>query len=359
MKHIEIISWNNYKNKQEWLDARAELAGNFGTETRIGASEIGTITGANPWKSLRRLTLEKAGLYSKEFINDSTTMGSIMEPIVAKWWEGYDADDYEQTQRNVTNGERLRKIKQAEFFLVNHKHPHLFISLDYVAEEPYYSPLSGRLVEGITPHEAKFINPDSYRTWGESGISLPYYQQVMIQCHVAESEFGIFLPLQHMGTKYSRIFNPLEIEYNKEYAEELSQQALDFCMNVTQIKILKAKMELSTDDLEIEQLKYEIEDLVPFDRHEDTVDVANEMHVPHSQELKKDIEDDSAEVELIESYLQWKDNETEVKGHLNRYKAELITASDGYEGFNHKSYSVTIRGDNSAKGKYFKVARKK
>lgn len=358
---VNIINWSDYKTKADWLKARNELSGATSSEVRVGASEVSTITGSNPYKSLRRLTLEKAGIYSKPFINDATVMGHLQEPNILRYWEGYNHEDYEQTLYNVQDGVRLRKLKQAEFFLTNDKYPNFFVSLDAIAEEPYHSPITGRLVDSYVPHECKYIRSRVYKSW-EDGIPQSYLEQITVQMGVSESDFGIFLPLLSEGDKYTRAFNPLEIDFDRDLFEYINEKTGEFCLNVAKIKLLKAKADLSTDEMEKHELECMIEEAIPLDSSNDTLDIINETTIDSDlmYVVDPDLPDDSELDSLMERYLTNGESIKMLDYDQNLIRSTLTLKADGYNGIESERFKATIRsGNGGKKGKYFKVTKKK
>src|SRR5690606_27385538 len=129
---MKIINWDNYKTKQEWLDARRKIQGVGEAHTRVSASDISVITGSNVWKSKRRLFLSMAGLYNKDFISRTAVQGQVMENQVKGYIESFTPDNEDETLLNIQNGVKLRSLKQADFFILNDKYPHLSASLDFI-----------------------------------------------------------------------------------------------------------------------------------------------------------------------------------------------------------------------------------
>ena len=357
---VNIINWSDYKTKSDWLKARNELSGVTSSEVRVGASEVSTITGSNPYKSLRRLTLEKAGIYSKSFINDATVMGHLQEPNILRYWEGYDHEDYEQTLYNVQDGVRLRKLKQAEFFLTNDKYPNFFVSLDAIAEEPYHSPITGRLIDSYTPHEMKYIRSRVYKSW-EEGIPQSYLEQLTVQMGVSESEFGIFLPLLSEGDKYTRAFNPLEIEFDRDLFEYINEKTGEFCLNVAKIKLLKAKSDLSTDEVEKHELECMIGEAIPLDSSQDSLDIINETSIDGDlmYVVDPDSPDDSELGDLMERYLTNGESIKSLTNDQNLIRSTLTLKADGYNGIESERFKATIRSGSGVKGRYFRINKKK
>lgn len=352
MGNIEIVNWGDITSKSEWLKLRKKMSGLGESYVRVGASDIGTITGSNKWTSKRRLMLSLSDIYHKDWINPLVVLGGLMEGNVQSFWEGYVHGDLDQSLYNTRDGVRLRQLQQAEFFVLNDSVPHIFVSLDAVALEEYKSPISGRTVKGLIPHEFKYVGVDSYKSWGGQ-ISPSYLEQVQIQMHMTKTDFCIFAPLLQNGDFY-----PIEVEYDKDLAEYLVNEAGKFCVDAMRVKLLKAQIELSTDEYEIHDLKNMITDIVPIDHTDDNLNVINETHIGNIDELKLKVEENSEEELLMEQYLLFKEDEKEVKRNLNEVKSRLILASDGFEGIDSPRFRAVIRGNNSYKSSYFKVTQK-
>lgn len=353
---VNIINWDNYKTKQEWLDARRRIQGVGEAHTRVSASDISAITGSNPWKSKRRLFLSMAGLYNKDFISRTAVQGQVMENQVKGYIESFTPDSEDETLLNIQNGIKLRSLKQAEFFILNDKYPHLSASLDFIPDGDVYSPFTGELYHPLTPFECKYVNPMVYKTW-DDGISQAYLEQVQIQSLLSETPLSVFNVL-----RWDYSFSMLEIPFDKDLAEYLVEVSGEFCRDVTRVKLLKAKVDLSTDDMEKHELECMIEESVPLDSSEDSLNVINETTIDSDlmYVVDPDLPDDSELDDLMERYLTNGESIKMLDYDQNLIRSTLTLKADGYNGIESERFKATIRSGNGAgKGRYFRINKKK
>ena len=66
-----------FKSREEWLEARKE---------GIGASEVATIVGLNPWETPYQLWRRKTGLDPSKAMTTAMQTGHILEDGVAQYW---------------------------------------------------------------------------------------------------------------------------------------------------------------------------------------------------------------------------------------------------------------------------------
>ena len=350
---IKIIPWKENLTRSQWLKELLKIQGVGEPYTRVSASDISVITGSNAWKSKRRLFLSMAGLYHKDIITPRMAQGTVMEPVIGQYYESWNPSDKEESLYNVTHGIKLRKIKKAEFFLLNTKYEHLSASLDFIHVGEQYSPISGAKFGKLSPIEAKYLEDFSWRSMASEGISQAYLEQMQIQLGLAEESFGIFAPLVKDGS-----FNPREVYFDKELFEYLVEVAGNFARDVTKVKLLMAQKELSTDISEQTELEYMIEESIPLDGHEDTLEVINETHEGSIDELYLQIESGNELDTLMSRYIEIQEEEKILSNEKNKVRSQLTLASNGYSGIESPNFRAIIRGDNSDKKRYFRILKK-
>lgn len=67
----------DFATRAEWLEAR---------KLGIGASDVATVVGLNPYKTPLKLWREKLGLDAPEEENEAMRRGQYLEDAVARWW---------------------------------------------------------------------------------------------------------------------------------------------------------------------------------------------------------------------------------------------------------------------------------
>lgn len=253
---IHKIEWKG-STHEEWLAQRkaTEGIGNLDI-TRIGASDISVITGANKWKCKRRLFYHLIGMYSQEFRTSKTVSGHLLEPIVATTWESWVSNE-DEFLFNLEREVKLRKTKKANFFLINDKYENMFVSIDRLHDGDTFSPFTGELYDELTPIELKTTEDGYFRMWTD-GITLGYKHQVMAQMMVSNTNVAVFCVLVN-GNK----FHVREVEYDSSIADEIDYKTREFA---TVVKAGKQILDLvRSAQTEQERGEYEamLEEITP------------------------------------------------------------------------------------------------
>lgn len=219
--NIRLVSTNDMSNDQ-WLAYRMN---------GIGASEVGTIMGLNPYKASIQLFYEKIGEippYSVE--NLAMFLGKENEDLIGKMWEYWDPsiDDLEDAQaamiQNYRAGKKIRRYKHINAYAHNEKYPWLFVSLDGEINK-YDSRGNGAL-------EKKMISGYEADKW-TAGIPPGYVIQNSTQLVVCEYLFGEIAIL-----KDNRSFWVLPFERNKVIEDEIIERTHEFWKKVETGRIL-------------------------------------------------------------------------------------------------------------------------
>lgn len=253
---IKKVDWTG-NTHEEWLVQRRETEGLDSLDiTRFGASDIGTITGSNKWKCPNRLFLHMIGAYSSEWRTAKSVGGHLLEDVVASNWESWvsDEDDF---LLNLERGNKERKTKKADYFLLNDKYPQLFASIDRLHDGTTYSPFTGELYDELTPIELKTTERDYFKLW-ENGITQSYKEQVMAQMMVSETKVAVFCVLVN-----GVYFHVQEIEYDSSLADKIDYETrkfADICKAGKQILDLR---KLAKTDSEYEDYTAMLDNIAP------------------------------------------------------------------------------------------------
>jgi putative phage-type endonuclease len=150
----------------------------------IGASEVATIMGLNPYKSSIELFYEKIGqkeIYRGE--NAAMFWGTELEAIIAEKWQYWDpASPGQETMiANFRANNIVRRCERVNRYITNPAFTHLFVSLD----RRIYK--HGEKGEGAL--EVKTISGFSANQW-ESGIPPMYIVQLQQQLLVCDFDYG-------------------------------------------------------------------------------------------------------------------------------------------------------------------------
>lgn len=161
----------------------------------LGASEIASVMGLNPYKSIIELYFEKIGA-KQVYDNDNSAMfwGRELEEQIAEKWQYWDGSP-EGLIANFTNKNILRKCRRINFYVQNKQFPWLFVSLDRVINKQK----NGQEVTDEGSLECKTISGWAADMW-ESGIPPMYIVQLqaqLIACGFTYGEIAILKDGRH------------------------------------------------------------------------------------------------------------------------------------------------------------------
>jgi len=206
MGELKLINIDKDTNLDEWLAFRTK---------GLGASDIGTLMGLNPYKSKIELFYQKLGLIPiKQDENIPMFYGNRLEEFVANMWEYYDGEDAESVIRNYNEGTKIRHCRSVSGYIINSDYPHLFLSPDriIVSSETDKLIYGGKLIrknfKGVL--EVKTINGFASKQW-EAGIPPSYVTQLQTYLFGLEIEYGEIVFLED-GRKLWSI--PMELNIN-------------------------------------------------------------------------------------------------------------------------------------------------
>lgn len=192
-------------DKDKWLRFRKD---------GIGASEVGTVLGLNPYKSACELWHEKLDpepKYSIESINQF--MGHYDEEKVADLWQYWDGSP-ESVVSNYRAGRIVRKCRRVNGYIQNPKYPWLFVSLDRIINKLATGKEGALEIKTINSHEAD--------KW-EAGIPMSHVVQLADQMLVCEFDFGELAVL-----KDGRDFQVYPFEVRETIATVIVERTKDF-----------------------------------------------------------------------------------------------------------------------------------
>jgi putative phage-type endonuclease len=208
------------ENYDEWLKFRT---------SGIGASEVGTILGLNPYKSATELFYQKIGkIPQKVDENLAMFMGNRLEPVVGQLWEYYDEDEA-QFIKNFNEGTKTRHFTTIDGYLLNDKYPHLFFSPDgliynHSKQLPYLidneENVKLQTVKGIL--EIKTISGFASKQW-ETGVPPSYVVQIMTYMLGLELEYGEIAFFED-----GRKLNVIELSRNEQICHQIITKTTEF-----------------------------------------------------------------------------------------------------------------------------------
>lgn len=197
-------------SQEDWLRFRTR---------GIGASDVGTVMGFNPYKSSIELYYEKIGEdigYNVE--NIYMFMGKEQEPLLADMWQYWDphvSDDHVGTMiKNYRSKNVVRRCQKVNAYVQNPTYPWLFVSLD--------RKINKTTARGEGALELKTIAGHESDKW-EGGIPPSHVVQVQTQLLVCEFDHGELATL-----KNGREFNVLPFTYNKNICGAIIDRTKEF-----------------------------------------------------------------------------------------------------------------------------------
>lgn len=187
----------------------------------IGASEVGTILGLNPYKCSAQLFYEKVGEMSTNNVeNIAMFLGKEQEDFIADLWQYWDPSDPGEGKMiaNYREGAKVRRCQRVNAYVNNPDYPWLFVSLDRKINR-FDGEMEGAL-------ELKTIAGYEADKW-EGGIPPAYVVQVQTQLLVCEFKFGELAVL-----KDGRDFQVYPFEYNPGICETIIERTREFWTRV-------------------------------------------------------------------------------------------------------------------------------
>lgn len=147
----------------------------------VGASEISSIVGLNPYKSIIELYYEKIGL-KEPFKETNAAMfwGKTLEATIAEMWQYWDGSA-ESVFENEQAGKIVRRCRRLNAYTQNKNWPWLFVSVDRIINKGEHGE------EGVL--ECKTMSGHAADMW-EDGIPPMYVAQLQTCLAVTELKFG-------------------------------------------------------------------------------------------------------------------------------------------------------------------------
>lgn len=351
IKHL----WDKKWNMDDWTNARSLLEGKGQDYVRIGASDVGVVTKANPWKCGQRLFYNLTGYYSHFQLSETLLSGHLMEEVIMKRWDSYLPNNEEASLWNAHNGVKVRKSKKANFFLTNPKYPQLFVSLDYIPQGKVYSPWTGELYKPLTPIELKTTNWGYYSKWPD-GIARQYVYQINTQMMVSETDVAVFLVLID-GVR----FKAMEVYRDPVICEEIDYETRKFADIVKAGKLALSCANSATSESEREEYMALFESLTPEPigmtpvgsaNNGDNTELMLELY-PESNDLMKMAEGDDDM--LLARYVKCNATLKSINKHKDLIKCKLLESCGDFEGIKGSEHRMINRRGSKFTKSYFDI----
>lgn len=361
------IAWPKKTTQEAWLELRAKMSGEGDEDlVRLGASEVSVATGSNTFQCPQRLFHKLTGFHKKDFINEILVGGHLLEPVIAKRWEGFVVDDMETSLKNSLNGIVLNSIKKAEFFLLNSAYPYLSVSLDYVPKGTQHSPWTGEKYPPLTPHEFKSSNEQYVRLWPtvvqgdrKFKIARPYLEQINIQMLVSNTKLAVFHLLVD-GRHYSVV----EVERDDELLAEILPKIESFVENAKKgkrlVRMMRELLEAGeTEESEMFQTYKAMYDEITPDAVgiDDNLDLVYEIHGETTKESDQFKTATDRDNDLMYGYLAQNAIIKAADSEKIRLRTMLVESCGQWQGVRGEGIRMVNRRANPDTGKkaYFDI----
>lgn len=181
----------------------------------IGASEVASVVGLSPYKSVIELFYEKIGLKNELFEGNAATFwGQTLEATIAEKWQYWEGTE-ESLLNNCAIDRIVRRCRRMNAYVQNRAFPWLFASLDRVINKTVLKDEEGAL-------ECKTISGFSAAQW-ENEIPPMHVVQIQQQCLVTELNFGELAIL-----KDGRYFDVLPFDRHDAICEKILRESRHF-----------------------------------------------------------------------------------------------------------------------------------
>lgn len=195
----------------------------------IGASDVSTVMGLNPYKSSIQYFYEQinqAVTYNVE--NMAMFLGTEGEEFVAKLWQYWEGTE-ESIIKNYREGRIIRRCRRVNAYVTNPDYPWLFVSLDRKIDKTEAIPEEGAL-------EIKTMSGYSADKW-EHGIPPGHVVQVQTQTTVCEFLHGELATLVD-----GRKFDCLPFTHDSGISESILRVTKEFWDRVTEARKVSTQL---------------------------------------------------------------------------------------------------------------------
>lgn len=231
-------------SRQAWLDYR--LSG-------VGASEVGTVLGLNPYMSSIELFYRKIGITEQLDIDNSAMFwGRELEAQVCDKWQYWEGDE-DSMIANFKAGKLIRKCARVNAYIRNPRFPWLFCSLDRKI-------IASTNENEEAALEAKTISGYTANMW-EAGIPPQYVVQLQTQLIVCEFEAGEMALL-----KDGRNMNVIPFRRHEEIISGIISKTKDFwdrCQLGKNYVVWMKEAQIAGDEKKVEEMLTQIHKLEP------------------------------------------------------------------------------------------------
>lgn len=154
----------------------------------IGGSEVGIITGHNPYAKAIKLYYQKLGIHPPNETSEHMWHGRMLEPYIKMCWKHYDGipGNY---MKNYEEGKVIRKSFKFDGYIVNPKYPWIFVSPDSFIQAGGINMLNFEPLKKHGVLELKLLSYWGEHAW-EDGFPIYYILQVQTYLMVCELDYA-------------------------------------------------------------------------------------------------------------------------------------------------------------------------
>lgn len=234
---------------EEWLYFRKK---------GIGASEVSTLLGLNPYKSSFELFHEKISPYLDNKVeNIAMFLGKETEDFIAKLWQYYDGTE-EGLIKNYRAKIKYRKCEKVNSYIQNPLFDFLFCSLDRKMNKHYDEYNKLQRDEGAL--EIKNMSGYAVNMY-ENGIPPMHLIQVNAQMLICGFKYGELAIFQD-----GRKLNVYPFEFQEDLANHILVETREFWEKVKEGKEIFSKIEYNRmrgNNIALEKLQIRLSELEP------------------------------------------------------------------------------------------------
>lgn len=309
----------------------------------IGASEVSTVLGLNPYKSSIELYYEKIGQKPINR-NENAAMfwGTELEEVIGQKWQYWDPNnpDQENMIANYRAGNVIRKCEKVNRYIVNPVYPHLFVSLD--------RRIFKHDGKGEGSLEIKTISGFAANMW-ESGIPPAHIVQLQQQLMVCDFDYGELAIL-----KDGRWMEVYPFEKNETIQQSIAEKTKFFWDMVIEARGY-TKM-IKEDSVMADHYQLQIDSLAP--EPDGSLSYENYLKEKHSEGGGGLMKGELVHLEIAKQYMSTNEHINKLEVAKNECANKLKAVLGDYDVLDFQESGKVTWKANAKGSRVFKVSVK-
>lgn len=343
---VKKVKWGRAKSREAWLQMRSAIQGDGQDFVRIGASDVPTIMKAG-YSCPARLMYKLVGIHNHTTLTANLVAGNRLENEVGSRFMGFNPHDFDESLHNWDNGIQLRKIKKADFFVLNSDYPWLAVSLDFVPVGKVYSPWTGELYHPLTPIEAKTTRGFIKKEWEDV---MPYAHKIQLntQMLTTNTYVGVHIVLVDGFDFYAN-----EIEKDEDLCNMIVHETKLFSDIVLAGRVAWDIIQSSDDQSEREDAQAYLDAITPEPISDDDIKLYKEINDEDNGLILPATE---LQETLMYDYLEINKSLKEQAERKDIIQATLLKDLGDFQILKGENFKMTYKRSVEKKGSYFRVA---